>query len=118
MILALVWLFMLNKFGGIEVRTNGDVGSVKFFQENKSGDVFTSTVKTLRGFTPSGVEFEITKLDEPVVHDPMGHINSGEYRLKIVGEGPPMVSVRMRVPYLADFARSGEDMTFYGEKTE
>jgi hypothetical protein len=111
-------MFVLNRFGGIEVKEQGEAGEVRFFQENKQGDVFTSRVRTIRGYTPTGVQFLVTKLDKPVIHDKNRRINSGEWKLQIIGTGPAFNAMRARVPVLADFAASGEEMTFYGDKTD
>jgi hypothetical protein len=66
------------------------------------------------GVTPDGAKFEILKLDKPMVHDWNRHINSGSYRLQIMGASP---ALQARLPLVADFAKSDEPMTFYGEKT-
>jgi hypothetical protein len=66
------------------------------------------------GMTPDGAKFEIKKLDKPVIHDRNRHINSGSYRLRITKATSVL---QARLPPLADFAKSGEPMTFYGEKT-
>jgi hypothetical protein len=108
------YTFILNRFGGIEVSTNGETGKVRFFQENKNGETFTSMVVLKNGVTPDGAKFEILKLDKPVVHDWNRHINSGSYMLRITRATP---ALQMRLPPLADFAKSKEPMTFYGEKT-
>jgi len=112
------YMFVLNRFGGIEVKERGEVGEARFFQENKQGNVFTYRVRLVGGCTTSGVRFRIERMPKPVVNDQNRRINSGEYRLCITGHGSAFSAMRARVPVLADFARTGEDMTFYGEKTE
>ena len=112
------YLFVLNRFGGIEVKEQGEAGEARLFQENKEGNVFTYRVRLVGGCTASGVRFQIEKLAKPVVHDQNRRINSGEYRLRITGQGPAFNAMRARMPVLADFAASGEDMTFYGDKTD
>jgi hypothetical protein len=112
------YLFVLNRFGGIEIKVHGDLGEVRFFQGSKDGDVFTSRTQLTAGKTTSGIRFEIEKLGEPVVHDVNRHINSGHYRLKITGDGEAFRAMQARIPPLADFAATGEPMTFYGEKTQ
>jgi hypothetical protein len=113
--LAATYLFMLNRFGGIEVTVDGEVGKVRMFQESKEGEKFTSMVALKNGVTADGSLFEIRQLAKPVVHDPERHINSGDYRLRIVGASP---ALQARLPMLADFARTDEAFTFYGEKVE
>lgn len=109
------YIFMLNRFGGIEVKTNGETGEVRFFQESKDGEKFTSQTRLKNGFTSDGAKFEIEKLDQPVIHDWNRHINSGSYKLQITGASP---ALQARLPPLADFAKSDEPMTFYGDKTD
>jgi hypothetical protein len=109
------YIFMLNRFGGIEVKMSGEMGEVKFFQESKDGEKFTSQTRLKNGVTSDGARFSIEKLGKPVVHDWNRHINSGSYRLKITGASPALVT---RLPLLADFAASKEPLTFYGEKTD
>jgi hypothetical protein len=113
--LAATYLFMLNRFGGIEVTTDDGVGRVRMFQESKEGEKFVSMVALKNWVTPDGSLFEIKELAEPVVNDEERHINSGSWRLRIVGASP---ALRGRLPMLADFARTNEAMTFYGEKVE
>jgi hypothetical protein len=113
--LAATYLFMLNRFGGIEVKDTDGVGVVRMFQESKEGEKFTSMVALKNGVTPDGSLFEIQQLAGPVVNDKERHINSGSYRLRIVGASP---ALQARLPMLADFARTDEAFTFYGEKVE
>ena len=113
--LAATYLFMLNRFGGIEVTTDGEAGRVRMFQESKDGEKFVSMVALKNNVTPDGSLFEIQQLAKPVVHDPERHINSGSYRLRIVGASP---ALQVRLPVLADFARTDEQFTYYGEKVE
>lgn len=114
------YFFQLNRFGGIEINTHGEDGEVRFFQGNKqrTETTFESRIKVKNFATPEGLHFRIDKLDKPVIHDPARNINSGNYRLHITGDGPAFNSMQARLPRLADFAESGEFLTFYGEKTE
>jgi hypothetical protein len=113
--LAATYLFMLNRFGGIEVKGDDEVGQVRMFQESKEGEKFVSMVALKNWVTADGSLFEIKELAMPVVNDLNRHINSGSYRLRIVGASP---ALQARLPMLADFARTDEQFTYYGEKTE
>jgi hypothetical protein len=64
------------------------------------------------------VKFQVQKLSKPIIRDGNREINSGDYRLKIMGSGPAYEATKAKLPWLADFAASGEKMTFYGEKTD
>jgi hypothetical protein len=117
---AVVYLFLLNRFGGIEINT-GEPANVRFFQGNKEGTetVYQSKLRAAGPyvfFSVDNVEFRIEKLDRPVVHDPNRRINSGDYRLQIVGTGMAYLELAAKVPVVADFAASETGMTFYGEK--
>lgn len=106
---------MLNRFGGIELNT--DRPEVRFFQGNKLGEETVYQSRLLKAashsfLTPSGVEFRVQQLPIRVVHDPNRKINSGDYRLKIIDADD---AVSRRLPKVAAFARSEEEMTFYGE---
>lgn len=119
---AVVYLFLLNRFGGIEIDT-GDPASVRFFQGNKSGTetVYQSKLRAvgLKSFyTVENVEFRIEKLERPVVHDPARRINSGGYKLQILGVGMAYVDLAAKIPTVADFAASEEGMTFYGGEVD
>lgn len=117
---AVVYLFLLNRFGGIELQTD-DPANVRFFQGNKQGTETTyqsrlRAVGSWTFYTVDNVEFKIEELEKPVVHDPNRRINSGRYRLKIVGTGMAYLELAAKVPVVADFAASETGMTFYGEK--
>ena len=117
------YFFLLNRFGGIEMKTRGESGNVRFFQGDKQGEetTFQSELRVAspRTFlTPGGVKFQIDKLSKPIIHDGNRRINSGDYRLRITGTGPAYDATRAKLPWLADFAASGETMTFYGEKID
>lgn len=116
--IAIILIFMLNRFGGIEIDT--DKGRVRFFQGNKVGEetTYESRLMVTREhsfLTPSGVEFRVQQLPIKVVHDVGRRINSGDYRLKIIDADDAVVK---RLPHVAGFAKSDEEMTFYGERTE
>jgi hypothetical protein len=111
--------FVLNRFGSIEIKTYGERGEVRFVQGNKESETTLFEAKLKAGapgvyLTPSGVSFWIARLPRPVVHDRNRGINSGDCRLRITGSGPAYEAVKAKVPVLADFAASGEAMTFYG----
>jgi hypothetical protein len=117
---AIVYLFLLNRFGGIELQTD-DLPNVRFFQGNKAGTetVYQSKLRAVSPwvyFTVENVEFRIEKLEKPVVHDPGRRINSGSYKLQILGTGMAYVDLAAKIPHVADFAASEESMTFYGGK--
>ena len=117
------YLFLLNRFGGIEIRTSGESGNVRFFQGDKQGEetTFQSKLRVSSPgtfLTPGGVKFAIEKLSKPIIHDGNRRINSGDYRLRITGTGPAYDATKAKLPWLADFAAGGEKMTFYGEKTD
>lgn len=119
---AVVYLFLLNRFGGIEVNTD-DPANVRFFQGNKQGTetVYQSRLRTVSPnvfFTVQNVEFRIERLEKPVVHDSNRRINSGNYKLQIIGTGMAYLDLAAKVPVVADFAASDEGMTFYGEKVD
>jgi hypothetical protein len=117
--IALVYLFTLNRFGGIEIKA--DKGEVRFFQGNKvkvEEITFESKLRTVSPgvyLTPEGVSFHIVKLPKPVIHDRNRRINSGDYKLRITGTGRAFDAIVARLPVLANFAASGEKMTFYGD---
>lgn len=118
MILATIFLFMLNRFGGIELNT--DPAGVRFFQGNKSGEVTTYEAKlatTTRNIflSDTGVEFWLEELPVRVVNDKNRGINSGNYKLRIVNADDEVVG---KLPYVADFAASGESLIFFGDKQE
>jgi hypothetical protein len=111
---------LLNRFGGIELQTD-DPANVRFFQGNKQGTETTyqsrlRAVGSWTFYTVDNVEFKIEELEKPVVHDPNRRINSGRYRLQIVGTGMAYLELAAKVPVVADFAASETGMTFYGEK--
>jgi hypothetical protein len=115
---AVVYLFLLNRFGGIELQTD-EPANVRFFQGNKRGTetVYQSKLRVVGEcsfYTVRGVEFRIVKLDKPVINDRARLINSGEYKLQIIGTGMDYVDLAAKVPVVADFAASDEGMTFYG----
>jgi hypothetical protein len=117
-VIAIVLIFMLNRFGGIEINT-GEAW-VRFFQGNKLGEetTYQSRLMVSAGhsfLTPSGVEFRVQQLPIKVVHDVNRGINSGDYRLKIIDADDTVVR---RLPHVANFAESEEEMTFYGERTK
>jgi hypothetical protein len=118
LLLACAYLFLLNRFGGIEIKPD----SVRFYQGNKQGEqtVYQSQLLTKAPdvfITPQGVEFRIEKLTKPVIHDKNRGINSGEYRLWISGSGEAYDKVVAKIPHLADFAATGEEMVFYGQRS-
>ena len=117
------YFFLLNRFGGIEIKMDGESGNVRFFQGDKQGEetTFQSKLKAASSgtfLTPRGVRFQIEKLSKRVIHDGNRRINSGDYRLRITGTGAAYDATKAKLPWLADFAASGEKMTFYGEKTD
>lgn len=117
---AVVYLFLLNRFGGIEIDTS-EPANVRFFQGNKHGTetVYQSKLRAaspLVFYTVENVEFRIEKLEKPVIHDTNRRINSGNFRLQILGSGMAYVDLAAKIPVMADFAASEEGMTFYGEK--
>jgi hypothetical protein len=117
------FFFLLNRFGGIEIKAKGELGNVRFFQGDKEGEetTFQSKLRVASSgtfLTPRGVKFQIEKLSKPVIHDGNRRINSGDYRLRITGTGAAYDATKAKLPWLADFAASGEKMTFYGEKTD
>ena len=112
---------MLNRFGSIEIKIRGERGEVRFIQGNKQEEgeatTFESKLKAESPgvySTPEGVSFWVTRLARRVVHDRNRGINSGDCKLRITGSGPAYAEVKARLPVLADFAASGEAMTFYG----
>jgi hypothetical protein len=116
---ASTYLFVLNRFGGIEL-TTGPPAYVRFFQGNKSSTV-TTYYASLQGasrdfVTPSGVQFRLEYLGYRVVHDPNRKINSGDCRLEIRGDGAAYLRLALKLPPLADFAASEQPMTFYGQR--
>jgi hypothetical protein len=105
-------------FGGIEIDTK-DPANVRFFQGNKQGTetVYQSKLRVVgpgQFYTVENVEFRIEKLEKPMVHDPSRRINSGSYKLQILGTGMAYVDLAAKIPYVADFAASEASMTFYG----
>jgi hypothetical protein len=118
------YFFLLNRFGGIEIKiVEGESGNVRFFQGDKQGEetTFQSKLKAASSgtfLTPRGVKCQIEKLSKPVIHDGNRRINSGDYRLRIIGTGAGYEATKAKLPWLADFAASGEKMTFYGERTD
>ena len=119
---AVVYLFLLNRFGGIEVQTD-EPANVRFFQGNKQGTetVYQSKLKAAGPwtfYTVENVEFRIEKLERSVVHDSNRRINSGNYKLQVIGSGMAYLELAAKVPVVADFAAIDEGMTFYGEKVE
>ena len=119
---AVVYLFLLNRFGGIEISTDAPA-NVRFFQGNKAGTetVYQSKLRAVGSwvfYTVNDVEFRIEKLAKPVVHDPARRINSGNYKLQVIGSGMAYLELAAKVPVVADFAASDEGMTFYGEKVD
>ena len=121
---AVVYLFLLNRFGGIEVDT-GEAGpaSVRFFQGNKEGTetVYQSRLRAVgqwKFYTVDNVELRIEKLGKPVVHDRNRGINSGNYKLQVIGSGTAYLELAAKIPVVADFAASDAAMTFYGETVE
>src|SRR4029077_1860088 len=112
------YLFLLNRFGGIEIETEPKP-IVKFFQANKQEEeiIFESRLMEVSPYlytTIDGVRFQIDKLLGPVIHDTNRGINSGDYRLRITDKNN---LIKSKLPNIADFAKSEEEMTFYGEKT-
>jgi hypothetical protein len=117
------YFFLLNRFGGSEIRTRGESGNVRFFQGDKQGEetTFQSKFRVASPgtfLTPGGVKFEIEKLSKPIIHDGNRRINSGDYRLRITGTGPAYDATKAKLPWLADFAASDEKMTFCGERID
>jgi hypothetical protein len=117
-LLAVVYLFLLNRFGGIEIDTDNSP-NVRFFQGNKQGTetVYQSKLRKVGQnvfYTVEDVEFRIEKLNKSVVHDVNRRINSGNYRLQIIGTGMAYLDLVAKVPVVADFAASETGMTFYG----
>jgi hypothetical protein len=117
------YLFLFNRFGGVEIKTRGEQGEVRFFQGDKQGEenTFQSKLRIASPgnyLTPEGVRFQIEKLSKAIIHDGNRRINSGDYRLRITGTGPAYDATKAKLPWLADFAASGEKLTFYGEKTD
>jgi hypothetical protein len=117
---AVVYLFLLNRFGGIEVQTH-EPANVRFFQGNKEGTetVYQSKLRSVSPYvfyTIDNVEFKIEKLAKPVVHDGNRRINSGSYKLQVIGSGMAYLELAAKIPVVADFAASDTGMTFYGEK--
>jgi hypothetical protein len=117
-LLAAAFLFMLNRFGGIELRT--EPASVRFFQGDKKGEVTTYEVRLMTStpgvfLSDTGVEFWLEELPIRVVHDKNRGINSGNYKLRIINADD---EVTRRLPHLAEFAESELDMTYYGEKEQ
>jgi hypothetical protein len=117
---AVVYLFLLNRFGGIEVQTD-EPANVRFFQGNKQGTetVYQSKLRAVSPYvfyTVDNVELRIEKLEKPVVHDNNRRINSGSYKLQIIGTGMAYLELAAKVPVVADFAASDAAMTFYGGK--
>ena len=117
------YLFLLNRFGGIEIKMRGESGNVRFFQGDKQGEetTFESKIQVASPgtfLTPGGVKFQIEKLSKPVIHDGNRRINSGDCKLHITGTSPGYDAAKAKLPWLADFAASGEKMTFYGERTD
>ena len=117
------YLSLFNRFGGVEINTRGERGEVRFFQGDKQGEetTFQSKLKAASPgtyLTPEGVKFQIGKLSPPVINDGNRRINSGDYKLHITGTGPAYKATKAKLPWLADFAASGEEMTFYGERTD
>lgn len=117
---AVVYLFLLNRFGGIEIQTD-EPANVRFFQGNKHGTetVYQSKLRVVSPYvfyTVDNVEFRIEKLAKPVIHDSNRGINSGNYKLQIIGTGMAYVDLAAKIPVVADFAASEEGMTFYGGK--
>jgi hypothetical protein len=51
---------------------------------------------------------QVPKLSKSIIHDGNREINSGDYRLKIMGSGPAYEATKAKLPSLADFAASGE----------
>jgi hypothetical protein len=119
-LLATSFLFMLNRFGGIELVT--DPPSVRFFQGNKEGEVtvYESLLKATpeHGFvSPGGVEYQLEELPTRVVHDANRGINSGSWKLSILNADNAVLT---RLPMRADFSigKEEEEMTFYGEEEQ
>lgn len=114
--IACSYLFLLNRFGGIEIKPE----SVRFYQGDKQGEqtLYQSQLLAkapLIFLTPQGVEFRIEKLSKPVIHDRNRGINSGKYRLHVTGTGEAYDKIVTKVPRIAAFAATGEEMTFYGK---
>jgi hypothetical protein len=119
---AVVYLFLLNRFGGIEIQTDARA-NVRFFQGNKEGTetVYQSKLRAVGPwtfYTVDNVEFRIEKLEKPVVHDNNRRINSGSYKLQIIGTGMAYLELAAKIPVVAEFAASEASMTFYGEKVK
>jgi hypothetical protein len=117
---AVVYLFLLNRFGGIELQTD-EPANVRLFQGNKQGTetVYQSKLKPVGPwifYTVDNVEFRIEKLAKPVVHDRNRGINSGNYKLQVIGTGMAYLELAAKIPHVAEFAASETGMTFYGEK--
>lgn len=117
-----VFQFILNRFGSIELEIVGDRGNVRFSQGDKTGNDRTTFASDLKVTAPGvlqsaqGVTFRIEKLKRSVIHDRNRGINSGNYRLTIRGKGRAFEAMEAQLPYLADFAHSGERLTFYGAR--
>ncbi len=78
------YLFLFNRFGGVEIKTRGEQGEVRFFQGDKQGEetTFQSKLKAASPgtyLTPEGVKFQIGKLSRPVINDGNRRTNSGDY---------------------------------------